>query len=243
MKLLIFSICVISLSITAVSIFLYCNNIHNDEDISTVSIVKYSDGIHNDGDITEVEVKYYIEILNNKDMTTSKSKFTNRIRHVRSSSKSFVLGPDTTNQDKAIEPKEEITESRTLNTGICLRKSDLSDDGGNYIKSVCQTIIALSYHEAKQHCINHGMTLFIINDRKTEDVLYKYADSIWSKYFGAALWINGEWNISSRKWITDNKGFMKPLFENLRWWVSGFGNCLRTFEEILWQTVSTAIKE
>lgn len=74
------------------------------------------------------------------------------------------------------------------------------------------------------------MLLFDLYDGRTEKGLYKYASSVWQKFVGAALWVNGRWNMNERRWNT--VPFEKPLSDDITWY-TGFdddytNNCLRT---------------
>lgn len=105
---------------------------------------------------------------------------------------------------------------------ICRRKSDLYDVDGNYIKSVCQISNELSHSGAMQFCRDNRMELFIIDDTRTETALYHFADSVWSKYFGAALWVNGKWRYrytDGFTWYTENswRNSTDPVDSGLTW--------------------------
>lgn len=88
-----------------------------------------------------------------------------------------------------------------INTNILVCKDTklLFDSHGNYLKSICNSAMALNYYEAEKVCFDNGMDLLIIENEDVYDEVSKFAlevfpglAEVWDH--GAGVWINGRLN-------------------------------------------------
>lgn len=131
----------------------------------------------------------------------------------------------------------EFFEQPKLNTDICQHETELKDDEGNYLKTSCIVNTLDTYAVAEKRCIDHGMTLFVINNSTVQTALFESTTEVLVSQPNGFLWINGKTDPETQYWFVYGHA-RNPLYEGIDWVetesIDGrtSGDCLRFSSQV-----------